>query len=267
MLGFNGGLIGKVRDTSAAASVPGVWTPPEQLKAKRAGLWPSFAVREDANFSSVSLLLPCHGSSGSAVLTDYSQSTKVLTAYGAPQISVAQSKYYGSSAFFNPGETNGWSAPHDLGFTLSTGDWTIEAWVFLTANRSFNYLVSKGGATTREWALMAGPTNITMYWSTNGAGSGDQTISRAATLPLNTWMHIAASKSGSTIRLFKDGVQQGANGSFTSMYSGTSPLYVGRFADYTNISHDLQGYMNDVRITKGVARYTANFTPPNSFLL
>ena len=262
MIGFNGGLIGKDRSTSALASVPGVWTPGEQIKAQRSGLWP--IVSDDPNFANVSLLLRGDGTNGSTTFVDASLTPKTVTAFGNAQISTAQSKYYGSSAFFNPGQTNGWSAPHNAGFTLSTGDWTIEAWVYLTANRTYNYFISKGGASTREWALSAGPTVIAMYWSTQGTGVGDQSITRAATLPLNTWMHIAASKSGSTIRLFKDGVQQGADGSFTSMYSGTSPLYVGRFMDYTNISHDLQGYMNDVRITKGVARYTANFTPPGA---
>ena len=78
-------------------------------------------------------------------------------------------------------------------------------------------------------------------------------------------MHIAVTRSGSIIRLFKDGTQVGSTGTFTSMYSGTSPVYVGRFMDYNNISHDLSGYMDDLRITR-YARYTANFTAPTAAL-
>jgi hypothetical protein len=219
----------------------------------------------DPYFSNVSLLLHGDGTNGSTTIVDNSPSPKTVTAVGNAQISTAQSKFGGSSLLFSPGQSNPLSVPASSDLQLSPAlDFTVEAWIYLNSNRTFNYFVSKGGAATREWAFAAGPTNLTFYWSTNGSAGGDQVVSRAATLPLSTWIHVAAVKHGSAIKLFKDGVQAGSDGAFTSIYNGNGTFWVGRFMDYTSINHDLDGYIDDLRITRGVARYTNNFTPPTA---
>jgi len=185
-----------------------------------------------------------------------------LETVGNAQISTTQSKFGGASMYFNPGETNPLIIPHNKMFDLSSGDFTIEFWVYLSADRTYNFVISKGTSNAREWGVNVGPSTVRFYWSTNGLGTGDSLISASATLPTATWMHIAVTRSGSSVRIFKDGTQIGTTGTFTSMYSGTAPVYVGRFMDFNNISHDLSGYLDDLRITKGYARYTANFTAP-----
>jgi len=189
-----------------------------------------------------------------------------LETVGNAQISTAISAKWGSGSIrFNPGQTNPLIIPNNQFFNLSSGDFTIEAWVYLSSNRTYNFIISKGGGgTTREWGVNVGPTDLRFYWSTNGSASGDSTVSGSASLPTGTWMYIAVTRSGNSIRLFKDGNQVGSTGTFTSMYSGTDPVYVGRFMDFTNISHDLDGYLQDLRITKGYARYTSNFTAPTA---
>ena len=221
----------------------------------------------DPNFANVSLLLHGDGTNGSTTIIDNSPSPKTVTAVGNAQISTAQSKFGGASLQFSVDSpaTDHLSVPASNSLQIAgADDFTVEAWVYLLGNRSFNYFASKGGAATREWAFAAGPTNLVFYWSTNGISTGDTIISRAATLPLNTWMHVAAVKSGSTIKLFKDGQQQGADGAFTSIHTGNGTFWVGRFMDYSAISHSLNGHLDDLRITKGVARYTSNFTPPTA---
>ena len=165
----------------------------------------------------------------------------------------------GSSILFNPGQTNPLIIPSRQLFNLASGDFTIEAWVYLLSNRTYNFIISKGNAGTREWAVNVGPTELRFYWSTNGSSTGDSVVAGSATLPTGVWMHVAVTRSVNSIRLFKDGNQVGSTGTFTSMYSGTDPVYVGRFMDFTNISHDLDGYLSNLRITKGIARYTTNF--------
>ena len=100
MIGFNGGLIGKDRSTSASQSVPGVWTLREQLKAKRSLLWPPNA-GEDPYYGNVSLLLYGDGANGSTTITDSSPTPKTVTAVGNAQISTAQSKFGGASIAFD----------------------------------------------------------------------------------------------------------------------------------------------------------------------
>ena len=71
----------------------------------------------------------------------------------------------------------------------------------------------------------------------------------------------AITKSGNTITVYKNGVSIGT-GTFTSIYSGNSPTVIGRLWDYTGISHQYRGYISNLRIVKGQALYSANFTPP-----
>lgn len=79
-----------------------------------------------------------------------------------------------------------------------------------------------------------------------------------AIVELNTWTHVAATRSGGTTRVFVNGVLTGSN---TNSYSPayTNPL-IGVNSSYTPAI--FQGYIDDLRITKGYARYTAAFTPP-----
>ena len=235
---------------------------PHGLRAALAGQVSSGG---DPYFNNVSLLLHGDGTNGSTTFVDSSPSLKTITAAGNAQISTSQSKFGGASIRFTADSTDHLSTPASSSLQITSAeDFTVEAWIYLLGNRTYNYFVSKGGASTREWAFAAGPTNLVFYWSTNGGSSGDSAVSRAATLPLNTWMHVAAVKSGSTIKLFKDGQQQGSDGAFTSIYSGNGTFWVGRFVDFGAISHSLNGHIDDLRITKGVARYTANFTPPTA---
>jgi hypothetical protein len=82
---------------------------------------------------------------------------------------------------------------------------------------------------------------------------------------LNTWYHIAVSRSGTDLRGFIDGQQQGSTITDSTAWtnkSGSRPLRMGRFIGGGGSSSYFNGYAQGVRITKGLARYTGNFTPP-----
>lgn len=96
---------------------------------------------------------------------------------------------------------------------------------------------------------------------TGGAGN---TATSTGTLVLNTWNHIAVARSGTTVRLFINGVIDGTLTSFTSaLTSSYGPPVIANASNNTG-SHLLTGYITDLRITRGLARYTATFTPPTS---
>jgi len=226
--------------------------------------------RTDSNSSSIVLAVAMDGANNGTTFTDESAtikgsgSAKTVTAYGNTKTITSESKFYGSSADFASDGTDYLAVSHSSDLNLNSAtNFTIEAWVYADTNRTYNYFVSKGSGTTREWALATTATTVHFYWSTNGTGSGDSVISISHTVATARWNHIAAVKLGSTITLYVNGISIGS-GSFTSGYSGTSPLYVGRFADYTGISHSLDGKINDLRIYNGIAKYTSNFNPPSS---
>ena len=124
--------------------------------------------------------------------------------------------------------------------------------------------MSKGGNSTREWGFSISASNIVVYWSQNG--SNDQTIIKTVTNNLNEWMHVAFVKNGTDIAIFKNGSFIG-NGTFYSIYSGNGVTTIGRFFQYTGISHSFDGYISNLRIVKGQALYAKNFTPTTEALI
>ena len=249
MIGFNGGLIGGFRDTTTGtASVPGVWTANEQVVARRRGTW----INSDPFFGNVSLLLPGDGTNGSTSIIDRSPSPKTITAFGNAQISTAQSRFGGSSIAFD-GNGDYLSITDNDSLDLGTGDFTIETWA---------YIVSTNEYALYSHAASGGPL-LTAY---GGAfrfrrfAVADVVVASALP-PTNQWVHIAACRSGTSTRLFFNGVQTGSTATDTAGYTVAAPVYVG--VDNPNQGPAwLNGYIDDLRITKGVARYTANFTPP-----
>ena len=173
----------------------------------------------------------------------------------------------GGSSFFptsNTGsDTLSIASTSALSFTASD-DLTIESWVYLTAQNDYSYICSKGNSSTREYGFTVRASSIQFYWSTTGSSSGDSNISASFTFQLGTWYHVAMSKSGTSVRLFVNGTQQGSTGTFTTIYNGSSPFRVGTFMDFTGISHCLAGYLSNLRLVKGTAVYTSNFTPPTA---
>jgi len=150
---------------------------------------------------------------------------------------------------------------------LFSGDFTIEFWFNKLTNRTQNYILSKGGGTTREWGIAVQSNSVIVYWSTQGTSGGDTSKTFSATIGLNEWHHLAVTfdQSTSTITAYLDGTSLGTN-TFTSIYGGNGTLYVGRFMDYTAISHSCHAYITDLRIVKGSTVYSSAFTPPTARL-
>jgi hypothetical protein len=185
-----------------------------------------------------------------------------LETVGDAKISTAVKKYGTGSVFLNPSYATAptgylYGAP-SLTTTFGLGDFTIEFWFnwITTASRQdlFWWKGTKVGGIL--WNLSA--NNVTYY--IDGAA-----INAPLTPTTNTWYHIALSRSSGTSKLFINGVQGGSSFADTKDYTGLYEIYSGR--DQGAASNWVNGYIDDLRITKGVARYTTNFTPPTTFLL
>jgi hypothetical protein len=97
------------------------------------------------------------------------------------------------------------------------------------------------------------------FWSSNGAGNGPRIATSA--LSTNVWYYCALVKSGPTFTMYLNGTAVGT--STTTQYStANQSLQIGTYNNGIYAGDNFNGYINDVRITKGVARYTANFSVP-----
>jgi hypothetical protein len=263
MIGFNGGLIGglaNARDTTAI-NAKGVWTLPEQRNAKLALQWP--VVGGDPDFSSVSLLLHLDGTNGSTTFTDTSSSPKTVTAVGSAQISTAEAKF-GQSLLLNTANdyANYLTTPDNVGFQFGTGAFTMEAWIYLISKpRNVAAVIATGTASfgAGSYYFVVDGSNKLQF-----GGAGVSTLLSTSTISTGQWYHVAVSRSGTTTRIFIDGTLEDTEASDTTSYNySTNNLLIGRNG-WDGAGQGFHGYIDEVRITKGVARYTATFTAPTA---
>lgn len=206
----------------------------------------------DPHWNKVVLALKCDGTNGSTTFTDSSASAKTVTANGNAQISTAQSAFAGGASGYFDGTGDYLSVASSADFGFGTGDFTIECWVNTAGtNRSVwdNRTTTEAGT-----GYIATTTGRIGFWNNVAAFEGTTNIAN------NAWHHLAWCRASGILRLFVDGVAE-YTGAMTSDLGTSRPLRIGR--DYLNAG-DFTGYIDDLRVTKGVARYTANFTPPTT---
>lgn len=210
----------------------------------------------DANFTSVSLLLHGDGPDGSTTFTDSSPTPKTITRFGDAQISTAQSKF-GTASCALDGSGDYLTIPHNTAFSIQGGDFTIEMWVRRAASGVSHYLMSKRSPTLADgWEWRINATNFMQFFHTGGSSViGDVSV------PSGAWCHIAVCRSGSSLTMWIDGAAAGAG----TVSSGTENTDTTMKIGCDNVgSTGFNGHIDDIRITKGVARYTASFTPPTA---
>jgi hypothetical protein len=135
---------------------------------------------------------------------------------------------------------------------FGSGDYTIEMWAYRNAAGILHSLICKGAATT-GWLLQINALNqLTFTVGTTALLTSTTTISAT------TWTFLTVTRSGTSTRLFIGGNLE-ATATDSTNFNQTTGLLIG--ADRSSLN-GLNGYLDDIRLTKGVARYTATFTPP-----
>ena len=217
---------------------------------------------EDPYWANVVLALPMDGANGSTTFTDISPVPKAVTRYGNAQISTVQSKFGGASAYFD-GNGDYLTIPHASDLDLSTGDFTIELWAYFNDKSSRNALVNKTDTSYNGSYRLEVSENILAFYCRNSTNTGWLVgLTNNTFIQNNTWHHIAAVRCGNIFALYCDGAVVAAQTITSgSLLSDSNIVSIG-WTPYTFNHFYLNGYIDDLRITKGVARYTANFTPP-----
>jgi len=198
----------------------------------------------------------------------------VLETVGDAKVSTVQKKYGTSSMYFD-GSGDYLTFPSNPQYAFGTGDFTVECWVnsadVSTAQKGFIQTSDVVGGLSTGYA-----TGITFLFGARQNGSGAASLSgavlaniagtnigsSAAVVTANTWTHLALVRASGTVTIYVDGVSVGS-GTAAGNCSGTN-LVVG---GYYSTGYLYNGYIDDLRITRGYARYTANFTPPTQALL
>ena len=178
---------------------------------------------------------------------------------GDAKLSTAVAKFGGSSMSFD-GTGDRLSTSPGVINSLGSGDFTIEGWVYPLSLSSMRIL-SQGTYAAGEFLFIL-----------NSNGSADfceATTSRlafsAGSFVVGEWKYFAIVRSGSgsnNLKGYINGTLAGTGTSSSYNYSASTAIFVG--SNPTTASQDFQGYIDDLRITRGYARYTANFTAPTS---
>lgn len=217
----------------------------------------------DPHWDSVSLLMRMDAADG---FVDKSSNAFPITVLGNTSIDAVQSKFGGASAYFD-GAGDALTIPDSAAFEFAAGDFTVEWWARIPATP----------AGTQEFfgkdAGLPGATAIALTINSNRAvgimgsteGSSHNIISPASesgVATAGTWHHLALVRSGGLISAFVNGVSRTSIGVTGSIVNNTGPFSIGGRG--RAVWSPYRGHIDEFRVTKGVARYTSAFTPPDS---
>ena len=218
----------------------------------------------DPYYSAVSLLLPMDGTNGSTTFTDSGPNAIAVTAVGNAQISTTQSKYGGASAYFD-GAGDAVQIPFNAALDLTSGDFTVEGWVYFNAVSGTPTIITPFGTGTTfgGWVIaLDSSSRLTFYLSTaaNTWNLATNVLFSATAVVTGTWYHFALVRNGSAFTPYLNGIAGTTFTSSSTLYNNSRPLKIG--AEKDSNSFPFNGYIDDLRITKGLARFTSSFTPP-----
>ena len=209
-----------------------------------------------ANDADTYMLLHCDDVNGSTTFEDDTspppaRTAKTLSAYGNAQVSTAQSKFGGASAYFD-GNSDAIKVTSGLSDFEGAGDFTYEFWI-----RDANLASGRIAAVDQRHTNNSAQTFNIFFW--DGALTIYQNgfLSFGGSFSNNTWTHIAVTKTGTTFEAFKDGVSLG------TVTGSSSIATVGEFniaLANDEVNFDASGYIDEFRVSDTV-RYTGNFTP------
>jgi hypothetical protein len=214
---------------------------------------------------------PLTAVSGTSLLINYTNGAifdnamiNNLETVGAAQISTSVVKYGTGSLYINASTagTDYFVQPSSESVNFATGNFTIEFWMNPTS-------------TTTNWATGSLATIMdtdapvgtgTTWWVVHQNNAAISFASNSATiltsssvLSANVWQHVAIVRNGSTVTIYVDGTSAGSV-TYSTTIGSNRRLIIGT---QLGSSRWYKGYLDDIRITKGYARYTATFTPPN----
>jgi hypothetical protein len=191
----------------------------------------------------------------------YDQTGKVVAeTLGDAKTSTAVVKYGTTSMAFD-GTGDYLLSPSDPIYNFPA-NFTIEMWInFANVNSTWQSIVSRAYGIAGGWRLYKNDGNNQLRWYSNVTSV---VLTTGSTLQNNTWHHIAVVRNSGTITIYIDGINRGSAANTTNYTPGNYAIEIG--SGVVTSAFPMTGYISDLRITNGVARYTTNFTPPTAQL-
>lgn len=205
-------------------------------------------LRTDDDFDNVSALLHFNGPQGSTTITDSSKLGQVITTSGSIFIDQAQSVFGGASLRCGAGMA---TIPS---IALGSGDFTVEFRIRINAMPTAQVGVMGNSGGSNTWFISLNAAGTLVF----SLSSGQSTYPLTDLVP-NVWYHIAFVSFGGTLFTYLNGIKQVQTGTHGINLS-QNIIFIGA---YDNSTNRLDGWIDELRITPNIARYTKNFTVPN----
>lgn len=269
---INGALEGSVTNSSNYTGTAAVYIGSASSTHMTNGYWANLRISTNARYTAAfsAPTAPFTSDANTALLCNFTNSgifdstaKNVLETVGNAQVSTTQAKW-GTTSLYCPATNGNYfiSPPNQQNFLFGTGNFTVEAWIYPTAFTNtatglIGYGLSGGYV---DWNLEINTSGTVLYID-NDAGR----FSSSSNLSTNAWTHIAIVRTNTAVTMYFNGTSVGSYSTINNI-SGSSTsarLYVGTGAQAPG-SRQFIGYIDDPRITKGYARYTANFTAPTA---
>ncbi len=225
----------------------------------------------DGNDANTVSLLHMDGTDASTTFTDDAiGGTHTWTAAGTAQIDTAQKKFGTGSGLFSVGG-NWISTPYSSDFDFGSGNFTIDFPIYFTDKTLQQYFFGNTGADSGYYVYKRSNTNGNKIGISAYTGTGGATTVIASEMTSNwsvndgEWHHLAFVRNGSNFAIYIDGVSQAlSDDTFDNDWSGITDaaFIVGNVN--TNPGIGVNAQIDEFRVSKGIARWTSNFTPPTS---
>lgn len=226
-------------------------------------------VADDQHWDKVSLLITAENGVGNSFV-DLSNNSLPLTPSNANVVVSTTNKKFGTGSISFPSAAK-ISTPVSSALDFTNSQFTMEAWIYPTAVGVPHgcIFINPHAVSGKGWELQIEDITKKLSFQYNFAVSGS--VLYGPVIAINAWSHVAVTYDGSTLRLYSNGVL-GANIT-TAVRMSTGSIDIGYHADTGSGSADYRGYIDEIRITNGVARYTgtthtvptATFTPTFTF--
>lgn len=222
----------------------------------------SYFAQQEQPDQYTALLLHCDGTNGATAFPDSSTNNYTVTMNGSVTVDTSTKKFGTGAAAFGRSEDLTVEAADSWSF--GTGAFTLEAWVNISATNVMQSVFGRTRDPDQGYYCLSlctanngTPNTSQVTFFINDSGWKNKTWN--CIVPKDEWHHIALVRSGNSLVLYLDGTNKGTN-EFTGSVGSTHEFWVGRGNADNN--YTFGGYMDEVRVSKGIARWTADFTPP-----